>query len=226
MIVSEAAEEILEALWIAHEETGRDCLKLSELREMPGHTILRELLDAGIVERCGAEEMRLTEKGHPHARDALRRHRLAERLLTDLLDIKEELIHETACGFEHHLHKGVDTSVCTLLGHPRVCPHGRPIPPGPCCEEGRKTALQAISRLSKLKPGERGKVAYLHTTNPERAQALLSMGVAPGTAITLLAGFPSYLFQIGEGQFAVDGEIAASIYVRLRSEDPFAPLRR
>jgi DtxR family transcriptional regulator, Mn-dependent transcriptional regulator len=217
MIVSEAAEEILEALWIAHEDTGRDCLKLSELREMPDHKTLRELLDAEIVERCGAEELKLTEKGHEHARDALRRHRLAERLLADLLDIKSELLHETACGFEHHLHKGVDTSVCTLLGHPTVCPHGRPIPPGRCCEEGRKTAHQAFAPLSKLKPGERGHVAYLHTTDPKQAQALLSMGVAPGTAIALLAGYPSYLFQIGEGQFAVDRQIASSIYVRLQS---------
>ena len=216
MIVSEAAEEILEALWIAHEDTGRDCLKLAELREMPGHDVLQELLHAGIVERCGAEEIKLTEAGHRHARDALRRHRLAERLLTDLLDVKEELIHETACGFEHHLHRGVDASVCTLLGHPTVCPHGRPIPPGPCCEEGRRTAQQAIAALARRKPGARGSVAYLQTTDPTRAQALLSMGVTPGTAITLLAGYPSYLFQIGEAQFAVDRELANAIYVRLR----------
>jgi DtxR family Mn-dependent transcriptional regulator len=217
MIVSEAAEEILEALWIAHEEKGRDHLKLSELREMPDHATLQELLHAGIVERCGEEEVRLTEKGHRHASDAVRRHRLAERLLADLLDIKGEILHDTACGFEHHLHRGVDTCVCTLLGHPRVCPHGHPIPPGKCCEEGRKTAQQAISPLAKLRPGERGIVAYLHTTDPKRAQALLSMGVAPGAEIALLAGFPSYLFQIGEGQFAVDREIAGSIYVRLKN---------
>lgn len=215
MIVSEQAEEILEALWIVREEMSSDRIKLSALREMPDHKTLKELIDAGIVERSGAEDILLTEKGVHHARDAVRRHRLAERLLTDILSVKEDILHDTACQFEHHLHKGVDANICTLLGHPRICPHGRPIPPGKCCEEGMKVAAPAVASLADLKPGQRGHVAYLHTKDPKRAQMLVSMGVVPGVEVALLAGFPSYLFQMGEGQFAVDRDVAREIHVRV-----------
>ena len=216
MNVSEAAEEILEVLWIAYEEAKSTHIRLSALRVVPEMSILRELIDAGLIVHVhGDEALTLTEHGVREARDAIRRHRLSERLLTDILSVKKELIHETACQFEHHLHKGVDTSICTLLGHPRVCPHGKPIPPGACCEEGRKTVARAVAPLKDLKAGEKGQVIYLHTTDPRRAQMLVSMGVVPGTEIALLAGYPSYLFQIGEGQFAVDQQVAGEIVVRL-----------
>lgn len=215
MIVSEAAEEILEALWSAHEKGGSICLKLSGLKTMPDMHTLKELSEHGMVKQSGASEICLTEAGLIHARDAVRRHRLAERLLTDVLAVKSSMIHETACQFEHHLHKGIDTNICTLLGHPRICPHGKPIPPGKCCEEGMKVASPAVASLSDLRPGQKGHVAYLHTTDPKRAQMLISMGVVPGAVITLLAGFPSYLFQLGETQFAVDREVAGEIHVRV-----------
>ncbi len=215
MVVSEKAEEILEALWIVHEEEKCAVIKLSQLRIMPDISTLKELIDAQIIEQTVDKEFRLTEKGLILARDAIRRHRLAERLLTDILAVKKELVHETACGFEHHLHKGVDASVCTLLGHPRFCPHGRPIPPGSCCKEQQRVVEPAVYPLSMMKPQMRGYVIYLSTTDPKTAQMLISMGVVPGVEITLLAGYPSYLFQIGEGQFAVDKNIASQIYIRV-----------
>ncbi|MBI2341518.1 MAG: metal-dependent transcriptional regulator [Deltaproteobacteria bacterium] len=215
MIVSEAAEEILEALWISYEEEKHETLSLSELRTAPEIHILKELLEAKIIEHPEKDKIKLTEKGLHHARDAVRRHRLAERLLTDVLAVKSSLIHDTACKFEHHLHKGIDSNVCTLLGHPKFCPHGKPIPPGNCCKEESKSALPAVSKLSTLGHGQDGHIAYLHTLDPKRAQMLISMGVVPGAPIKLLASFPSYLFKLGEGQYAVDSSIAGEIYVRL-----------
>ena len=216
MIVSEAAEEILESLWTASEaNSGTSEIKLSELREMPDIHMLKELIDNQILLHIGSDKLKLTEKGLIHARDAVRRHRLAERLLTDVLAVKSSLIHEAACKFEHHLHRGIDANVCTLLGHPKSCPHGRPIPPGRCCKENIKTTAPAVSKLSDIKPGQGGHVAYLHTQDTKRAQMLLSMGVVPGVDIKLLTSFPSLLFQLGEGQFAVDSSIANEIYVRL-----------
>ncbi len=214
MHVTEQAEEILEAIWIARETKNIECPKLSDLREMPNNEILKELIDSGIIAKCGSEGIKLSENGWHEARDAVRRHRLAERLMTDILQIKKEMIHETACQFEHHLHKGIDRNVCTLLGHPKTCPHGSPIPSGACCEEQSRSVTQAITKLSDLKPGEGGHVAYLNTSEPKRSQMLISMGVVPGTDIKLLAGFPSYLFQLGQSQFAVDSEVAREIYIR------------
>lgn len=216
MIVSEAAEEILEELWTASEASGGTLeIKFSQLKQLPDAHILKELTDSDILHLSTDDKIKLTEKGLIHARDAVRRHRLAERLLTDVLAVKSSLIHDAACKFEHHLHKGIDENVCTLLGHPKSCPHGSPIPPGRCCEEKAKTFAPAVSTLANIKPGQGGHVTYLHTADPKRAQMLISMGIVPGAEIKLLAGFPSYLFQLGEGQFAIDRALANEIYVRL-----------
>lgn len=216
MLVSEAAEEILEELWVASETSGGTLeIKLSQFKQIPNAHVLKELIDKGILCLSTADKIRLTERGLIHARDAVRRHRLAERLLTDVLAVEGSLIHDTACKFEHHLHKGIDENVCTLLGHPKSCPHGKPIPPGRCCEENVKTFAPAVSTLANIKPGQGGHVTYLHTADPKHAQMLISMGIVPGVEIKLLAGFPSYLFQLGEGQFAVDGALANEIYIRL-----------
>jgi len=217
MIFSEAIEEVLEALWMEMELKPDGLVKLSSLRSVPDTAMLKEMIDAGILEMSEHEHIKITKKGLLYARDAVRRHRLAERLMTDVFAVKSSLIHETACQFEHHLHKGIDENVCTLLGHPKSCPHGRPIPPGRCCEENARVFAPIVSTLSNLKPGQGGHVAYLHTADPKRAQMLISMGVVPGASIKLLAGFPSYLFQLGEGQFAVDAILAGEIYVRSES---------
>lgn len=215
-MLSEAAEEVLEALWILREEKGSARMRLAELREGPGPEIIEELVSSGILQRDGEGDALLTEEGSRQAADAVRRHRLAELLLTDILAVKEEIIHDTACQFEHHLHRGVDENICTLLGHPKLCPHGKPIPPGRCCEERRTVVTPAIAALADLKPGERARIASLSTTDPRRAQMLLAMGVVPGVEVTLLAGYPSYLFQIGEGQIAIDRDLASSIRVHPR----------
>ncbi len=215
MIVSESAEEILEALWPAYEKSGSMCMKLSELKVMPDTAVLKELIEHAMLKQSGAGEISLTEAGLIHARDAVRRHRLAERLLTDVLAVKSGMIHETACQFEHHLHKGIDQNVCTLLGHPKFCPHGQAIPAGACCEKEARSVSAAVMPLSRLKPGEGGHIAYLHTRDPKQAQMLISMGMFPGTVIKLMAAYPSLLFQLGESQFAVDKSIAGEIYVRV-----------
>jgi len=86
----------------------------------------------------------LTERGRQRAADIIRRHRLAERLFTDSLALESETeIEQQACKFEHILSTEATDKICTFLGHPRTCPHGAPIPPGPCC--GRPTELVGTS---------------------------------------------------------------------------------
>ena len=76
----------------------------------------------------------LTEHGRQRASDIIRRHRLAERLFTDSLAMDSETeIEQQACKFEHILSPEATDKICTFLNHPRTCPHGAPIPPGPCC---------------------------------------------------------------------------------------------
>jgi DtxR family Mn-dependent transcriptional regulator len=113
------------------------------------------------------------------------------------------------------LDRGLDDSICTLLGHPRVCPHGKPIPEGKCCREARVFTTRLVSPLSELNEGQQGKVAYISAKKRDLLQKLTAMGVLPGASLTALQKSPAFVFQAGQTQFAVDREIADSIYVRL-----------
>lgn len=159
----------------------------------------------------------LTTQGFSEAEKVGRRHRLAERLLVDVLDIDAALVEEAACQFEHILREGIEDNVCILLGHPRFCPHGNPIPKGGCCLKDEDMASRVVVIISQLEANQGGKIAYIQSNERKRLQKLIVMGVTPGTPIRVIQRNPSYVFQIGQTQIAVDEEIANSIFV-LRTE--------
>jgi putative ABC transport system ATP-binding protein len=98
----------------------------------------------GVSKGDGSMLVELTPRGRKRAADIIRRHRLAERLFTDSLAMDSETeIEQQACKFEHILSPGATDKICSFLGHPRTCPHGAPIPPGPCC--GRRTTDPAVA---------------------------------------------------------------------------------
>src|SRR6266853_224947 len=107
----------------------------------PCHDALKP---AGVSVGDGRMVVELTPRGRQRAADIIRRHRLAERLFTDSLALESESeIEQQACKFEHILSPEATDKICTVLGHPKTCPHGAPIPPGPCC--GRSTELVGTS---------------------------------------------------------------------------------
>ncbi len=217
MELEEKAEELLETLWILTEEKKEDSLSLDDFGVTEKKPI-KQLLKAGYISVSGDRVM-LTSKGRPEARNVVRRHRLAERLLTDVLGTRDMLMHEKACKFEHLLDRGLDESICSLLGHPKICPHGKLIPPGRCCQEEQTQARKVVAPLSQLAPGQKGKVAYIYAPESSQLQKLMAMGVLPGAPINLIQSFPSYVFQVRQTQFAVDKEIASAIYIRLVREE-------
>ncbi|PLX86034.1 MAG: transcriptional regulator [Desulfuromonas sp.] len=213
MKLSEKAEEILEALWIATEEQGDNAALLETLGVGPGDDALLELDRLAYLEIKG-ERVYLREEGRPAARMTVRRHRLAERLMMDILDIKGDTGNAKACEFEHLLSQGVDTKLCTLLNHPTTCPHGKPIPSGECCDAARVRGEVGVVALTELKAGQKGEIAYLSTADPKKMQKLMSMGVLPGNTLSLGRTFPTYIFKVGNSEFAVDEELAREIFVR------------
>ncbi len=216
MKISEQAEEALETLWMETEEGDNKSLHRDFFEVDNPESIFSEMQDLDLI-KISADQISLTDSGRDEARSIVRRHRLAERLLTDILDTDHELIEDRACHFEHLLHEGIDDNICILLGHPKVCPHGKPIPQGECCREYRADAGQVVIPLPDLDSGQRGEIAYVHTQNHSNLQKLMATGVLPGMDIQLIQKFPSYVFQVGETQIAVDREIAQEIYVRLHS---------
>lgn len=212
--LSDAAEEVLAHLWSEPQRGERTARARGAT---PDRETLEELRGRGLIELNGATTL-LTAAGEAAAAGVVRRERLAERLLADVLNVSDALATETACEFEHLLRRGIDDEICTLLGHPRLCPHGHPIPPGPCCKEGTQAAGKVVSSLADLAPGQRGVIAYLQVQRREIMQRLLSMGATPGAPIVLRQRFPSLVFELGHTEIAVDEETARDIYVRLTDQ--------
>ncbi len=75
---------------------------------------------------------------------------------------------------------------------------------------------QVIRPLKELNPGEQATIAYLAIEDQRRLHKLMAMGALPGLLVTLIQKFPSYVFKLGESQFAIDGQMAEGIYVCLK----------
>jgi len=103
----------------------------------------------GVSTGDGSMIVELTSRGRQHAADIIRRHRLAERLFTDSLALDSETeIERQACKFEHILSPAATDKICSFLGHPRTCPHGAPIPPGPCCGKASQHTQRSSSTIA------------------------------------------------------------------------------
>jgi DtxR family Mn-dependent transcriptional regulator len=89
--------------------------------------MIERLVDEGYVTRNG-RELQLTTNGQDVARSVIRKHRLAERLLADVIGLPWHLIHEEAGRWEHVMSDEVEKRIVALLGDPGTCPHGNPIP--------------------------------------------------------------------------------------------------
>jgi DtxR family Mn-dependent transcriptional regulator len=208
-----ALEEALEGLWSAR-ELGRESLPaVQEVTKVTlGPDLLAELRERGLV-RSEADRLLLTPAGDEAARQVIRRHRLAERLLHDILHMAVEATEESACEFEHMLADQVTESICTLLGHPRECPHGSPIPEGRCCLEARQSVESLVVPLTRLAAGEEGKVAYLSSASPSRLHKLMAFGIAPGMTVRVHQHYPTLVIQCEHTQLAMEEEIARDIHV-------------
>lgn len=212
MTLSEKAEEILEALWVASEE-GRNYCHIDDLQIVRDDPAYRELTGQALVE-LKDERVYLRPEGKEEGRKIIRRHRLAERLIMDVLNIPGKTGDDKACQFEHLLQEGVESKVCTTLNHPVTCPHGKAIPPGDCCLEARDRGDLGVVSLTEMKAQERGEIAYLQTTDSSKLQKLMALGVLPGNSIQLLQAYPTYVFRVGFSEFAIDEAMARDIFVR------------
>ncbi len=212
MKLSDKAEEILETMWSAIEEEGKGFVDIDAL-SLAGDEALKELTTLAFVE---VKEGRVyfRPEGRDEGRRTIRRHRLAERLMMDVLNIRGDNAEDKACQFEHLLNEGVDAKVCTMLNHPATCPHGKPIPPGECCDEARTKGDLGVVPLTELKANEDGEIAYIQTEDDKKMQKLMAMGVLPGNRIVLIQTFPSYIFRVGFSEFAIDSAMAREIFVR------------
>ncbi len=127
-------DEVLIQLWLTDER--RATLPIERVRVpdvVDPRRTLKGMHESGLL-AAPTGPLEFTPRGRHRARDLIRRRRLAEVLFSSALHLPEHEVEQTACLMEHVIDPSVANSICSFLGHPRRCPHGRPIPPGDCCE--------------------------------------------------------------------------------------------
>jgi len=210
----ESIDELLEQAWMLEEEEGIKSVRDLASRCGGGFQAhLAAALDAGLIEISG-DSFRLTEQGRDRARIVIRAHRIAEMLLTEVLEMDISLAESDACRFEHVMSPEAVDSICTLLGHPPNCPHGKPIPRGDCCERSRTEISPIIIPLSELNPGDMARIVFMAPRSHARLDRLAAYGVVPGGVIRLHQKSPAFVIKIGETDVAIDSSVAGEIFVK------------
>jgi DtxR family Mn-dependent transcriptional regulator len=203
-------EEYLEILWYMGENQNAD---FSYFREELGDSYQEQLVEEmerdGIVRR-EAGTIVLTEEGRAYTRQLIRSHRLGERLVHDVLGVEYE---KGACEFEHVINPELVDSICTLLGHPRECPHGMPIPDGECCRQQEQLVESSVIPLTQLELGESARVAYVYARSDQQMHRMETLLIRPGVTVRLHQSRPTFVVECERSLIALDDEVAASIHV-------------
>ncbi len=156
--------------------------------------------------------MHLTETGRAYATSMLRRHRLAELLLVDILKVPWSQVHEEACRLEHAISDTLEAHLVELLGDPGTCPHGNPIPgsanlvdPGP---------LQTLSSVEVGRACVVRRIDEHLQTQLDRMRMLESAHLMPGQKVTLARLAAGRLTLDVEGvAVELEADVAAEVYV-------------
>ncbi len=213
-VEEERIDEFLELIWKLREEGVSDMDHLLETtQDVEARSILRKMIKDDLFQIEG-NRMILKERGEEKAREIVRRHRLTERLLHEIFEMSGEEVEEEACKLEHILSPGVTESVCTFLGHPPTCIHGKPIPRGECCAKFKKEMKPLVIPMEELGLGEEGRIVFIAPKSHQRLDRLSTLGVVPGSVLRMHQKNPSYVVQMGETTLALDRDIVRNIYVK------------
>jgi DtxR family Mn-dependent transcriptional regulator len=210
----ERIDEALELLWELSEDGHSDIKRFRLNSDDPDiDSLMDAMIGEGLVS-IEVSDISLSAKGRESAAALIRRHRLAERLFTDVFDLSGDIIEEDACKMEHILSEELTDSVCTFLGHPTTCPHDKPIPRGECCKKYKVDIQPVVVRLGDFEVGQKGRIVFITPSEASRIGRLSSIGVIPGTVIKLIQRRPSIVLQIDETTIAIDPELANEIFVK------------
>lgn len=206
-------EEYLETIYKLSQKGPVHPTQIAGAIGVSGPTItatLRRLEAQGFTARDG-NVISLTESGLASALDIVRRHRISERFLVDVLGLDLDAAHEDACLLEHALSPRVLLALEEYLDSPDVCPHGHPIP----ASDG--SVATVVGRpLSSLGAGERATVLQLAEDDDAVLSYLTSLGLIPGEPVSVIEVAPfggPLLIRIGDATSAVARDMAALVLV-------------
>lgn len=212
---AESTEEYLEAVYrLEREGPGVTTSRLaSELGVAPASVSgrLKKLAADGYLEHRARGEARLTEKGLSVAVRVIRRHRLAERLLTDVLGMGWDELRSDACMLEHAISDTVEAHLVRVLGDPQTCPHGHPIPPRDLSDPPHIGVA-----LAQLNAGTDAVVHGVSDEVPEILRYLADIGLRPGARVNVGKKAPlggPVTVRVNGKQHAISLELARMVIV-------------
>jgi DtxR family transcriptional regulator, Mn-dependent transcriptional regulator len=226
---AESTEEYLEAIYrLEREGPGVSTSALATALGVAPASVsgmLKKLASDGYVDHRARGEAKLTRRGLEIAVRVIRRHRLAECLLTQFLGLAWDEVHGEACRLEHAISQRVEDRLVALLGDPKVCPHGHPIPPMDLSEPERPGVP-----LAQLDDKETAVVFGVTDEVPEILRYLGEVGLRPGAPVEVIEKAPlggPVTVAVDGKQHAISLELARMVTVlpeKAQEVEPVEPL--
>ncbi len=213
---SPIVEEYLEAIYKLTADGGKlGTTRLGkELSVSPATAaeMTDRLMEKQMVAKEKDRGILLTSQGRKAALHVIRRHRISERFLVDVLGMDWKDVHEVACRLEHAITPEVESRMEALLRTPGTCPHGQPIPD----HEGR-TAEAPSRQLSRLRKGQDGVIAKVAEEKRDLLEYLATLGMMPGATVRVQQVAPfegPLLVEVNGATYALGREIADKIWMK------------
>jgi DtxR family Mn-dependent transcriptional regulator len=213
-----AEQEYLEIMFWLEEAglpmTGANIARAMQLSPPTVHEMIGRLVDDGYVEREADKSLVFTDSGREHASYIVRRHRMIERFLTDVLGIPWDEVHEEAERIEHAMSPVLEERMRAAIGDATTCPHGHPIVEG---------ARERGALLADVEPGARIHILRFENEAEELLHYLKAAGLEPGLEGTVESSdADSVRIASDEGGHEVSRSVAETVSVRA---DPAPPPR-
>src|SRR5919106_788668 len=212
-----AEEEYLQTMFWLEEAglpiTGANIARAMQLSPPTVHEMIGRLEQDGYIERGSDKSLAFTDQGRGEAEAIVRRHRLIERFLTDVLGIPWDEVHEGADRLEHAMSPVLEERMLAAIGDATTCPHGHPIIEG---------AREQGVLLADCEPGAKIEILRFENEAEELLHYLKDTGVYPKLAGTIESSNDEVVIVSGEGSHAVKRDVAETVSVRA---DPAPPPR-
>lgn len=217
-MISPSAEEYLETIYRLGED-GEDALvPLADLAAyldvsvVSANRMARRLEERGLLTYTPYRGVILSRSGRTQAASLLRRHRLWERFLRDVLGLPWEQVHEEACRLEHATSPAVEEGLARFLENPRTCPHGHAMP-----DQAGDVPSREGHSLAQAEPGQRVRILNVAEEDPSLLSYVADLGLLPGVQVYVAERSPVggvLTIRVGEREHAIGSEVARQIYVQ------------
>lgn len=202
--------------------------RIAERLHQSGPTVsqtVNRMARDGLLSVEGDRHLELSDEGRRLATRVMRKHRLAERLLTDVIGLEWEHVHAEACRWEHVMSETVERRLLEILDHPTVSPYGNPIPGLAELGEGalEQTFLQGVEPVDSVAGDTEQRVVVCRIAEPMQTEEIMSVlrriGAQPGEVVTVRRGTDGVLVGSAGETAEIPADAASHLFVRRLADD-------